>query len=238
MASKILNYYRMPEEEGPEITKHMQSSQVTNSHSSSASSSGSVALSQEGVNGQETGTSGSGSASQTKTGEESSVAMVSSRVPRHVQQLRQASSNGRHGGVSSVDIPKLAEGITEVLEPQDAFPFLGDIEPGAPPQPALHTNLFRAPLFIQQSQSTDFLLVRVPQKRAGFNFVVRRMNSVFTAGQQEPLMIVPKPNRKKLSNLQQTFLMLHLTRFFTIQGKISQGSILWMAYEMGGWLAV
>ena len=142
------------------------------------------------------------------------------RVPRHVQQLLKVSSGGgRSGrGASSVDIPKLPEGITEVLSPQDKFPLLGDIEPGAAPQPVLHSNLFRAPLFAQLPRPVDFLLVRVPHKRGSHHFIVRRMNVMFTAGQQEPLMIVPKPSRKKLSQVQQNFLMLHLTRFFSIQG--------------------
>jgi hypothetical protein len=224
MASKILNYYRMPDEESD--SKQRQSSQAVDS---SSSSSGAVAAPDpEDASSSDAQAAAGGGAEQAKSIDHAPAAtMAIARVPRHMQQLRQASSGGgRHGGVSSVDIPKLPEGITEVLEPQDSFPFLGDIEPGANPQPALHSNLFRAPLFVQQTRPTDFLMVKVP-KRSGFHFVVRRMASVFTAGQQEPLMIVPKPNRKKLSNMQQTFLMLHLTRFFTMQGKQSE----WMAHH-------
>jgi hypothetical protein len=143
-------------------------------------------------------------------------------IPRHLLHLQQqslSSSNATTGGLDSLDIPKLSEGITEILESGDPFPFMGDIEPGAPPQPCLHTNLFRAPLFSQAAQPTDFLLIRNPQNRKATHFILRSLPTFFTCGQQEPLMVVPKPGKKKsLNTFQQNFLMVHITRYFLNQG--------------------
>lgn len=144
----------------------------------------------------------------------------SKRIPRHLLHLQQNSqSSNTSNGLDTIDIPKLSEGVTEVLESGDPFPFMGDIEPGAPPQPCFHTNLFRAPLFNQTARPTDFLLIRNPQNRKTIHFILRPLPVFFTCGQQEPLLIVPKPGKKKsLNTFQQSFLMLHMTRYFLNQG--------------------
>jgi hypothetical protein len=141
-------------------------------------------------------------------------------IPRHLLHLQQQSlSSNASNGLDAIDIPKLPEGITEVLESGDLFPFMGDIEPGAPPQPCLHTNLFRAPLFSQSAHPTDFLLIRNPQNRKATHFILRSIPAFFTCGQQEPLLLVPKPGKKKsLNTFQQSFLMVHITRYFLNQG--------------------
>lgn len=141
------------------------------------------------------------------------------RIPRHLQHLQQNSSSSDSTNINMIDIPKLPEGITEVLENDDPFPFVGNIEPGAPPQPCLHTNLFRAPLFSQQPKSTDFLLIRNPTNRKNVHFILRPLPALFTCGQQEPLMVVTKTGKKKsLNQLQSNFLNLHITRYFLNQG--------------------
>jgi hypothetical protein len=141
------------------------------------------------------------------------------RIPRHLLHLQQNSLSASTTS-DAIDIPKLPEGITEVLETTDPFPFLGDIEPGAPPQPCFHTNLFRAPLFTQAAHPTDFLLIRNPSNRKSTHFILRSLPIFFTCGQQEPLMIIPKPGKKKSFNpFQQNFLMLHITRYFLNQGQ-------------------
>lgn len=144
------------------------------------------------------------------------------RIPRHLQHLQQNStSSDTSNNIDMIDIPKLPEGITEVLENDDPFPFIGNIEPGAPPQPCLHTNLFRAPLFSQQPKQTDFLLIRNPINRKNVHFILRQLPALFTCGQQEPLMVVTKTGKKKsLNPLQNNFLMLHITRYFLNQGQL------------------
>jgi hypothetical protein len=140
------------------------------------------------------------------------------RIPRHLQHLQQNSPSSSTAS-DAIDIPKLSEGITEVLEVGDPFPFLGDIEPGAPPQPCLHTNLFRAPLFTQAAHPTDFLLIRNHSDLKSRHFILRSLPIFFTCGQHEPLMIIPKPGKKKsLNDFQRNFLTLHLTRYFLNQG--------------------
>ena len=147
------------------------------------------------------------------------------RIPRHLLHLKQNSlSTG-----TTIDIPKLPEGITEVLEAGDPFPFLGDIEPGAPPQPCFHTNLFRAPLFTQSTHVTDFLLIRNPSNRNSMHFILRSLPICFTCGQQEPLMIIPKPSKKKsLTVFQSNFLMLHITRYFLNHGQLLSSKLLFL----------
>jgi hypothetical protein len=140
------------------------------------------------------------------------------RIPRHLLHLQQNSLSSNTAS-DAMNIPKLSEGITEVLEANDPFPFLGDIEPGAPPQPCFHTNLFRAPLFTQTAHPTDFLLIRNPSNRKSTHFILRSLPIFFTCGQHEPLMIIPKPGKKKsLNDFQKNFLTLHITRYFLNQG--------------------
>ncbi len=219
MASKIINYYRMPQE-GDLVRSTSAPTAVAVASVGEDDEEGGITGENLPGTSSSSAAAGSGVTATAEGGGEQATgraATTTARVPRHVRLLRQASATGGRygGGISSVDIPKLPEGITEVLNPQDKFPFLGDISPGAPPQPALISNLYRAPLFMQAPKPVDFLLVRVPHKRDEHHFIVRRFTSVFTAGQQEPLMIVPKPNRKKLSPLQMNFLTMHLTRFFS-----------------------
>lgn len=144
----------------------------------------------------------------------------SKRLPRHLLHLQHNSESSTTSSVlDTLEIPKLSEGVTEVLESGDPFPFMGDIEPGAPPQPCFHSNLFRAPLFNQSARPTDFLLIRNHQNRKSMHFILRSLPVFFTCGQQEPLLIVPKPGKKKSLNIfQQNFLMLHMTRYFLTQG--------------------
>ena len=142
------------------------------------------------------------------------------RVPRHMQRLISGGgvpSNNRTGtNVGDIDVPKLKEGVTEVLEKGEDFPFLGEILPGTPPQPALHCELFRAPLFSHEPQPTDFLLVRKSGIGGGAcQFVLKSLPVVFTSGQQEPLKEVSAPRRKKtLTTFQSSFMMFHITKYF------------------------
>ena len=191
MASKIINYYRQPPED------KTQSSQLT----------------------QDENTIDDGPTLSTAENPETTTTTIihsKKRIPRHLLHLQQNSdTSNTTNNINMIDIPKLPEGVTEVLENDDPFPFLGNIEPGAPPQPCLHTNLFRAPLFSQEAKPTDFILIRNPLNRKNVHFILRPLPVFFTCGQQEPLMMVGKTGKKKsLNHLQSNFLMVHITRFF------------------------
>lgn len=92
-------------------------------------------------------------------------------------------------------IDVLPEGVTEILHPKVHGPFIGEVEDGVT-QTGLINNLFAAPLFGHEPESSDFLMIlgkrAISANRRGGN--VDRMSvvlkplpaSVFTVGQVEP----------------------------------------------------
>ncbi|KAJ1423751.1 hypothetical protein B484DRAFT_480649, partial [Ochromonadaceae sp. CCMP2298] len=132
-----------------------------------------------------------------------------SRLPRHVLLLLQL-RNVKHTYEHDVNLPKLPEGETKVLGPEDDSPFLGTIEESEIQQ-SFTNNLFRAPIFKHVPAPTDFLLVRSwrasDKEEWSMTFVLREIPCIFVAGQLEPQRIVPRPV-PKLTQVQETFLLL------------------------------
>lgn len=145
------------------------------------------------------------------------------RLPRHILGLQGQIRSGRKKWSTTdddiddnMDLPKFPEGITEGLEPQDEFPFLGEIAEGDAQQ-TIATNLFRAPIFKHHPKENDFLLIRNAFFRRGYHFVIRKIPKIFVVGQQEPLEIVPKPSRKKqMTPFQFNFTTFHLLKYFNL----------------------
>ena len=88
--------------------------------------------------------------------------------------------------------PKHDVGETQVLLPEDKSPFhnVGHVDPGEEAV-ALHTSLYRAPLFEQDVKSRDFLVVREKTGMYGDQFYIRKADNVFLVGQELPAMQVP-----------------------------------------------
>lgn len=168
---------------------------------------------------------------EAKTEESSSTAPTpaapdapTQRLPRYLQRLGAAGSSRRAKrtmtAISNIDIPKLSEGVTEVLDSGETFPLMGDILPDEI-QPCFLNNLFLAPLFNHKPLYTDFLMVRYP--RRGYQFLVRPLpaGGVFVVGQIEPQQIVVRPGRKKtMPPIMYNFVLLQLYRFFIRNGDV------------------
>jgi hypothetical protein len=146
------------------------------------------------------------------------------RTPRHMAGLQSQLAGKRilAGQAfitdSDVDAPQYPEGITEILETDDTFPFLGNLEEGKSVQ-TLKNNLFRAPLFKHRPRSSDFLLVRNASVLGEYHFSVREIPCIFLVGQQEPLEIVERPYKKKqMSQFLANFTTYHLLKYFNTHG--------------------
>ena len=100
---------------------------------------------------------------------------------------------------SSIDI--LPEGVTEILHPSVHGPFLGEVPEGST-LTGLISNLFVAPMFRHEADSTDFLMVLTPPSgaaRAGhrdsMGVVLRDFprSGIYAVGQTEPRTRVHAP---------------------------------------------
>ncbi|XP_035232818.1 transcription initiation factor TFIID subunit 1-like [Stegodyphus dumicola] len=87
-------------------------------------------------------------------------------------------------------------------------PFLGSLLPGQSLQ-AYENNLFRSPIYEHATENTDFLIIRT---RTGY--FIREVETVFTVGQQLPLVEVPAPKSEKANNFIKDFLMVFIYRLF------------------------
>lgn len=96
--------------------------------------------------------------------------------------------------------PKLDIGETAVLLPQDKSPFsiFGHIDPGQI-TPALHNNMYRAPIFKQEAQSTDFLMIRNSTGESGATWFLRNIENLHVVGQEFPSVDVPGPHSRKVT---------------------------------------
>jgi transcription initiation factor TFIID subunit 1 len=120
-------------------------------------------------------------------------------------------------------IDVLPEGVTEILHPKIHGPFLAEIEEGVT-QSGLICNLFAAPLFRHEPESTDFLMILGKRpvsatKRIGIadkmSVVLRPCpTSVFTVGQVEPRNsgLVNAPQTTGEKNFLQYFVSYHIAK--------------------------
>ncbi|KAJ3189184.1 hypothetical protein HDU85_002809 [Gaertneriomyces sp. JEL0708] len=96
-------------------------------------------------------------------------------------------------------IPMNEIGTPNILDRVDASPFVGfgDVSPGETLQ-AISTNLFRAPIWKHETPPTDFLVIRHVYK-GDIKWYIREMLPTFVVGQCFPLVEVPKPQSRKIT---------------------------------------
>ena len=87
-------------------------------------------------------------------------------------------------------------------------PFLGNLAPGQCLQ-TFENNMFRAPVFEHKVPFTDFLIIR-----NRMHYYIREIETIFTVGQQCPLIEVPGPNSKRANNFARDFLQVFVYRQF------------------------
>ncbi|KAJ3214935.1 hypothetical protein HDU67_001023 [Dinochytrium kinnereticum] len=97
-------------------------------------------------------------------------------------------------------VPKAEIGCHTPLDKVDATPFLnfGDVEAGQVVQ-AISNNLVRAPVFPHEVPQTDFLLIKYTYK-GSTRWYIREIPNIFVVGQLYPLMEVPRPQSRKVTN--------------------------------------
>lgn len=88
--------------------------------------------------------------------------------------------------------PKHELGETSVLLPEDKSPFymFGHIEPGEEVT-ALYNSMYRAPIFEQEMQPRDFLVVRETTGMGGQTHYMRNVDHLFVVGQELPSTAIP-----------------------------------------------
>jgi transcription initiation factor TFIID subunit 1 len=99
----------------------------------------------------------------------------------------------------TIDI--LPEGVTEILHNKVHGPFLAEVDEGATVT-GMVSNLFVAPMFRHEPETTDFLMILTPPagaarpgQRDSMGVVLRDLPaSCFTIGQTEPRARVPAPD--------------------------------------------
>eukprot|EP01034_Spumella_vulgaris_P022021 gene22021-28115_t len=134
------------------------------------------------------------------------------RLPRHVLLLLQLRNSGQKPQYDyDVNIPRLTLGETKVLAAEDESPFLGAIDEGETQQ-AFVNNLFKAPIFKHRPHATDFLLIRTKLSQKVMSYSIRTIPYIYLCGQQEPLMMVPRPTNK-VTAIQEKFYMLAASRY-------------------------
>ncbi|XP_015906224.1 transcription initiation factor TFIID subunit 1 [Parasteatoda tepidariorum] len=87
-------------------------------------------------------------------------------------------------------------------------PFLGTLQPGESLQ-AYENHLYRAPIYEHSMQSTDFLIIRTR-----YQYFIREVKTLYTVGQQLPLVEVPAPKSEKTKSFLKDFLNVFIYRLF------------------------
>jgi Protein of unknown function (DUF3591) len=116
-------------------------------------------------------------------------------------------------------IDVLPEGVTEILHEKVHGPFIGEVEKGSTIT-GLINNLFVAPMFRHEPDSTDFIMILTPPggvsrpgQRESMGVVLRDMpSSVYTVGQTEPRIRVYAPNTQGEKNFIGPFISYHIAK--------------------------
>ncbi|EDQ91365.1 uncharacterized protein MONBRDRAFT_31583 [Monosiga brevicollis MX1] len=104
--------------------------------------------------------------------------------------------------------PSIELGTLAILNTNEESPFLGTLPPGHPVM-SIENNLFRAPIYDQKLEQTDFLLV----KRNDQWFILR-LKTAFVVGQTLPKLEVPAPNSKREQDLEKRHLEMIIINLF------------------------
>lgn len=99
--------------------------------------------------------------------------------------------------------PKIPDNVgdTHILLAEDKSPFsnFGFVDPGETVR-TIHNGMYRAPIFKHEIKSTDFLVVRSSTGVGGTDWFVRTIDHLFVAGQQFPVVEIPGPHSRKVTN--------------------------------------
>ncbi|KAG7357332.1 DUF3591 domain containing protein [Nitzschia inconspicua] len=134
-----------------------------------------------------------------------------------VGKMPKKSKEDRNNEKESIHI--LPEGVTEILHPKTHGPFIGEIEDGQSVT-GLISNLFVAPIFLQEPESTDFLMIlgrnsgqSIPGRHETLSVVLRELpTSIFTVGQTEPRTRVFAPGTQGEKNFTGPFYSFQLAK--------------------------
>ena len=96
--------------------------------------------------------------------------------------------------------PKGEIGDTNVLLLEDRSPFsqFGVIEPGETIT-AIHNSMYRAPIFKQNPNKEDFLVIREHTGMQGSIYYLRNVDHVYSVGQELPFVLVPGPHARAVT---------------------------------------
>ena len=116
-------------------------------------------------------------------------------------------------------IDVLPEGVTEILHPKVHGPFIGEIDEGATIS-ALVSNLFVAPIFRHDPESSDFLMILTPPSgaarpgmREGMGVILRDFpKNIYCVGQTEPRQRVNAPNSPDEKKFMGPFISYQIAR--------------------------
>lgn len=100
----------------------------------------------------------------------------------------------RRKHADDISRPNLDIGELAVLLPNDASPFFcfGDIDPGKIVS-ALSNNMYKAPVFKQEANGTDFLVIRNTTGMEGSTWCIRSIENLRSVGQQFLSVEIPNP---------------------------------------------
>lgn len=117
---------------------------------------------------------------------------------------------------TALSLRNVSDGLGTVLslESSDKSPFLGDIGPGCS-QSCLETNMYRAPIFPHKASSTDYLLVRSAKGMLS----LRRIDKLYSVGQQEPHIEVLSPGSKSIQTYLVNRMLVYVYREFRANEK-------------------
>lgn len=87
-------------------------------------------------------------------------------------------------------------------------PFLGSLLPGQCIQ-TIENNMYRAPIYKHKFPHSDFLVIKSQDQ-----YWIREVETIFTVGQELPIIEVPGPNSKKANNFIRDFLQVYIYRMF------------------------
>jgi len=117
------------------------------------------------------------------------------------------------------EIDVLPEGVTEILHPKVHGPFIGEVEDGVTIT-GLISNLFVAPMFRHEPESTDFIMILTPPggaarpgQRERMGVILRDLPAnIFTVGQTEPRQRVMAPGSQAEKNFINPFVSFLIAR--------------------------
>lgn len=97
--------------------------------------------------------------------------------------------------------PKLDIGEPHILLPEDRSPFtiFGTVDPGET-VPAIHNEMYRAPIFKHEIKKNDFLLGYSMNVAEGSKFYLKAIDHMYVVGQTFPSLTVPGPHARQVTN--------------------------------------